>query len=374
MGSEIVGLDEFGQRWQRAVDLTLDIVAVLRRTCRPRMAKRDLQFGNFVCKMGPSSNMLDMGDWPILIFQKGTERIRGRGEKRVRWLFHDVQLVDLGDDVYGVAFEFVKDWTFRSDQHLDPLTGEMVTRPSTYPTSPSALCLLVLNTHWLVYYPKTAYPPSMQELAATCEYLLRRVRDDAIAAEARKQPHGERRRRREDLEKKWPPPTVDIVPLATADELDAVIAKFKKIKSFTVRILSPNPSTYKSGKELYEILDAQREAAAASNAQLVYKGPELKKELVREEAADLISNPNVALGINGEDEDGNKLAQTKDAVSVRVPPDFEPGAPKEIAPDMYKALERVTEFYKIADDGRQHAAEIAAKAKALYERASKWFI
>jgi hypothetical protein len=41
---------------------------------------------------------------------------------------------------------------------------------------------------------------------------------------------------------------------------------------------------------------------------------------------------------------------------------------------MYKALERVTEFYKIADDGRQHAAEIAAKAKALYERASKWFI
>jgi hypothetical protein len=177
----------------------------------------------------------------------------------------------------------------------------------------------------------------------------------------------------EELERKLPPPTVEIVPLASTDELDNVIARFKTIRSFTVRVLAPNPSRYKSGGELYDILDAQREAAAASNAQLVYKGPELKRDLVREESAALIGNPTVALSISGEDSDGNKLKQTKEAVSVRVAPEFEPGPPIEIAPEMYDALKTVTDVYKIVDEGKEHAAAVVARVRNLYEMFTKWF-
>ena len=111
-----------------------------------------IEFANFICKFGDSTNMLNLASEvvvPAFINHDVVYEFMSS-----RYFLYNTHLVSLdyeGGDVLCMVGTFIQTSTIKSEQIFDEEKG-LVPHPQEMPTATSAVFVLVLNTHKLLYY------------------------------------------------------------------------------------------------------------------------------------------------------------------------------------------------------------------------------
>ncbi len=303
-----------------------------------RSRKHHLEFANFICRFGDHYELLDLAaEIVIPAFFSGDKRKRGKNT----YVFLNPSLIDLGDGHSGIAFEFVKSTYLESEQIFDDTNDTLRERNERIESAPSAIVLLILTTHRLVYMPKTRYAPSLGEFAATAQILINRHRDGYIDRLAKEVPRNERTVRRLELWKQIPRATIEVVPLASGLSIQESLRRFSVIKKLTITLVKPNSELdYDS---FFAQLRARGEEVHATRTRVEHANQDgLDKVAAAKEVGSAAKDGNSRTKIEGLDQEKHKLTQEEADLKFRQPVDFEPGDVVDTAKEMFHTFATLT--------------------------------
>jgi hypothetical protein len=135
--------------------------------------KHELEFANFILKFGQEGVLLDYVEEIVIpaFMQKG-ERSYGR----TKHFFHHVEILNLGESeelVPCIVGRYIKNTVVSREQVYDEEGQELIKDNESLNTSPSAIFILILNNHRLIYFSETSYSPSLRSFQLTVAKLLR---------------------------------------------------------------------------------------------------------------------------------------------------------------------------------------------------------
>lgn len=312
--------------------------------------KYPVHYANFVCHFG-EAELLDYLDEIIVpAFTAGGVRTFKDG----RYLLNSVEVLNLGTakahPELAICGRFIKDMVVRSEQRYDPRTETVVPDNKMMETAPSALFVLLLASHKLIYLSETAHAPGLDSFRSTVASFLGRARlayiDDvqrrwALEAlsdeETARFPaidkadasNGEdeaveiasiedgvpKKLTKKRLRELLPPVELEIVALSNDEELRAFVARFKTLQSATLRLVKPNSEL--DNDDFLENVREKADAVGAQTSSLVYKNPDgLDKEQIVEQFEAAASDGNTEIKLDGKDEVGQTLRGSNNEFKV----------------------------------------------------------
>jgi len=150
------------------------------------MAKKTLnmEMGNLICRFGQNKVLLDLAE--EIVFPSFFDKKLSRSYDKTSFFFDDVNFVNLNnndsENVIGIAGRFIKDTTLKREQVYEKGKG-LIKDVETMRSSPSAIFLLILNYHRLIYVKETADAPSKESFGSTLLTFLREKRRCFIDSE-----------------------------------------------------------------------------------------------------------------------------------------------------------------------------------------------
>ncbi len=146
-----------------------------------------LEYYNLHCKFG-EYNLLDFAQEFVLpTFEDKTMR---RETKSGTYFLHDVELVPLFDANSGtptsntrllaIAGRLIKDTTVERLQIFDVEEDKLVQDEQTLRSAPSAIFVLILNNHKLLYLRETYDAPAPATFGLTLQTLINRKRHEYL--------------------------------------------------------------------------------------------------------------------------------------------------------------------------------------------------
>jgi hypothetical protein len=303
--------------------------------------KYHLEFANFICKFDDK----DLADYLDTIFLPAMKSgdIRRRGNATYHILHPTI--VNLGDGNTGLAFEFVKNQLLESVQRLEG--NEVYPESNWIKSAPSAIVVIILNTHRLVYMPKTKYAPTMQELRATCEILINKFRVQLIESLMEEGERGKKSELRAQLRLQYPRADVKIVPLTSNLSIAGSLRQFKVIDKLSITLVTPN-----NDLDLDDFFSNVRKTGndvGAKTTTLVHESKDeagLKKPPAVKEIKAATQQGNALVEVKGKGQDDSPLTQTNEDLKFKQRATFEPST------DLKKnAKEMVAQFSTLINSG-----------------------
>jgi hypothetical protein len=144
-----------------------------------------VSFANFICKFGDDKNLLDVAESIVLPAFLDVENLQPRSYQDTKYFLFQTQLLNLGDEknpMLAIAGRFVKDTTLRREQIFSPTLG-LIKKTGKLDSSPSAIFVLLLNNHKLIYYPETAFAPTLSSFRSTAYSYIRQSQKIFVDAE-----------------------------------------------------------------------------------------------------------------------------------------------------------------------------------------------
>lgn len=295
--------------------------------------KHHLEFGNFICKFDDKDLVDHLKEIVLPALMSGETRRYGRSTYHLL----NPQIVDLGDNNVGLAFEFVKNQVLQSVQQLDKSRNEVFPVNEWLESAPSSMVLLILNTHRLVFMPKTKFAPTMKELATTCEILINRFRQRFIDAEVKLGERGSKADLRAQMEFEYPRAEVKIVPLTSSFSISGALRQFKVIDKLSITLVATN-----NDMDLDGFFSGVRQAGdnvGARTTKLEHDAKDaegLKKGPAAKEVKAATQQGNAQVTVRGKGQDDSPLTQTNDDLKFKQPAAFKPSTDvKENAKEMF---------------------------------------
>jgi hypothetical protein len=292
------------------------------------MSSKFICIANFTCRFGERV-LLDLAEDVVLpaFLRENIRKARGS-----EYFFADQSIVSIdGGRVVAIAGRFVKRTQLRREQFYDEHIGELVRQPSTMPSAPSALFVLVLNTHRLIYCPETNYPPSVESFALLSRKLLVLEHDKFL----RRKQHEARETQRitlKALREEYPVPSVSVVPVAGSTELREFIDRYSTLKFAQVELLDVNDELDNEG--FFRAVRARKNAASAKSTKIVHANKDgLAREAVYEQLEGPALQGTARIVLRGVDQHGAKINGDNENFTMRLPapPDM-PEEPAAAAP------------------------------------------
>ncbi|MBT2119833.1 hypothetical protein KK141_22545 [Dyella sp. LX-66] len=309
---------------------------------------RTLELGNLVCRFGDQV-LLDFLDEVVIPAFKDSGLSRKRGN--TEYFLLGVQIANLGvhggETYKGIAGRIVKNTRLIREQVYDKAAGLTRSR-KTLRTAPSSIFVLILNQHRLLYMKEMVDSPSMSEFRSTMlsffKYKHGELTDreyEALKEDERGMPWGEKTSRIEFL-RKYPRPTLEIIPLSSGEDIDVFIDRYATIKY--VEFLFKDRNDEVDDASFYEALQKKQEALG--DAKLRFSDREgLPKEKVKSEVAAATESGNQRVIISGVDTGGDKLVGNNDDFKIKKPVEALVGGIKDAAKSMF------TSFMELVADG-----------------------
>ncbi|EKU52556.1 hypothetical protein ACINWC323_2256 [Acinetobacter sp. WC-323] len=189
------------------------------------------ELANFVCKFN-NHNLVDMLHEIILPAFTIEDSWK---VKRGVFFFQSVNVIQLPnnkEETFAIVGRFIRDTRLTSTQVYDYETKELKSQKSSIQTSPSAIFVLILNNHRLIYLKETPHAPTLEMFKDTCQTFFRRQTKqyiETLPQEARK-----------DFIKTYGLPDVTITPLNTRESLEEFLNQYKKIESIRITLKKRN--------------------------------------------------------------------------------------------------------------------------------------
>lgn len=316
---------------------------------------RPVSFANFICKFGEETNLLDVAEQIILpAFLKSNE-FRPRSFSDTRYFFHEPSLVNLGTESAPqlvIAGRLIKDTTLRREQIFSEEKG-LIRTLGSLESSPSAIFVLILNNHKLVYCPETAHAPSLASFRSTAYSYIRQaqnkfIKDTYEDLNARREAEIEQglnpspKVTKKDLWDTYPIPTLDVVPIPSDLSLAEFVRRYSRLTSISLRVLQTNSELDNS-----KLIDAARTTGTklgATNTQVTHSAGNKQEGLNRTEAVSQLravaTTGNVEVKLSGIDQSGNKLVGNNEEFKLRVYVESVSRNIKTAAAELVGALDR----------------------------------
>jgi hypothetical protein len=315
------------------------------------MAKKKfpVHYANFVCHFG-DAELIDYLDEIVLpaFLSDGV-----RTFKDGKYFFHSPQLLNLGSgkniSELAICGRFVKDMVVRSEQRYDAATDSVLPDNQRMETAPSAIFVLLLAPHKLIYLLETANAPGLESFRSTVSSFLGRERRKYIEDLQKRSVTGaltEKESTRflvngaeelsdvangalvgslddvspKKLAKKrlsvlLPPADLEVVALSNDESLRAFVSRFKTLQSATLRLVKPNSEV--DNDDFLATVRVKADAVGSETASLIYKNPEgLIKSQVVKQFETAASEGNTEIRLDGKDETGQILRGSNDEFKV----------------------------------------------------------
>jgi hypothetical protein len=295
--------------------------------------KYPVHYANFICHFG-NAELLDYLQEIVLPAFKS---LGSRKFKDVKYFFHSVQVLDLGEvsgpPEMAICGTFVKDMVVRSEQRYDATTKSLVTDNQKMETAPSATFVLILASHKLIYLSETGKAPGLTSFRSTVYNFLGaarlryikdvydRTKTDSLSVEELKRftKIGEKGEltglNKTALSLAIPQAELEIVALSSDESLRAFVQRFKTLQSATLRLVKPNSEL--DSDEFFAALRDKGNDVGSATSTLTYRNSEglIKPAVVAQlEAAALEGNTEITL--DGVDLTGQKLRGSNDEFKV----------------------------------------------------------
>lgn len=308
------------------------------------MARRSqMEIANFICKFGADLNLVDFAEEIVVPAFMAGDRRRTYGA--TEYFFLDQALVELAPPgTAGIVGRFVKNTVLRSEQRFESDKG-LLQLEEELPSAPSALFLLALGGHKLLFLPETSHPPTLKSFESTARHFLQQERRDyvkrVLATRLEEHARGlhEQRPTRKAVEREVPAPQVDVIPISGREELRAFIDRFARIRSVELRLVPTNDEI--DNEQLIRDLRESKAAVGAQTTKLIHQSREgLSKDGVFDQVNAAALQGNSEIRVNGDDSAGGQIAGDNHEFRLRVPVEHVEGAAPDTAAKMYSAYER----------------------------------
>lgn len=279
---------------------------------------RPVQFANFVCRFG-HFEMLDLSE--EIVIPAFLENLT-RTYHETKYFLHGVEILNLGrtasDLEPAICGRIVKDTVLRSQQVFSD--GELVRANGRMESSPTAVFILLLKSHKLIYFSEFPGAPSLDVFRSTILQFIKRKRVDYINsafAAAKLIPVEtaiDAHLTKVELNEQFPLPTLEVLPLTNEENLDQFIKRFKTLQRVTIRMIKPNNEV--NPNKFFDDVRTASENVGADHTNLVFANSEglTKTKTTRQIHGALDGNAVVSL--SGIAENGSKLSGTNEDFKV----------------------------------------------------------
>ncbi|WP_155616495.1 hypothetical protein [Xanthomonas translucens] len=330
---------------------------------------RDLELANLVCRFGDKVLLDHFHE----IVRPALFDNRTREYGSATYFFSGVELVLLGNDdkdrpLVGVAGRIIKDGQVRREQVYKE--GGLVKDHRTMQSSPSAIFLLMLHNHRLIYVKETTGAPDKATFRSTLLSFLKSARAAHIKGLYKKidELHPTRKKRREEKEKvdeNYQLPTLQLIPLATQGSVEEFVGKYDVLKRIKITYRATNDENPMGA--FFAQLRKNKDALGSDSASVVQvsKGGLDKEEAIHQITAAAGEGVN-AVDLSGTDEGGDTLIGNNDSFQVKKPINNLSNVPATAAHELYSS------FSELVDEGLIKLDKVRAdtmkKITAIYDR------
>lgn len=314
--------------------------------------KHAVHYANFVCHFGPAELLTYLEEIVIPAFLEPRQRIFKEG----KYFFHDAQVLDLGtqpgQSEMAICGRFIKDMVVRSEQRFDPETQTLRRSIQQMETAPSAIFVLLLASHKLIYLSETGSAPGMESFRSTVSNFLGQARtayvndvvdrareaplvaDEAVMFQARDETGNIERLTKQRMYELIPRPELELVPLSNEESLRSFVNRFATLQSASIRLVRPNSEI--DSEDFFEALRDKAEKVGSETSSLVYKNPDgLEKTEIVAQLEVAASDGNTEINLAGKDASGQKLRGSNHEFKVVSFIEGQLGAVKDTARAMW---------------------------------------
>lgn len=264
--------------------------------------KRDIamEAANFTLKFG-GANLLDYLEEIVLPAFLG-ERVRRYAD--TRYFFTNVTLTEI-QGVVCLVGRFVKDVMLHSEQRF--IKGEIVQDERKMQSSPSAVFVLMLDTHRVIFGKETKHPPTLQNFEGTAIRFLKDAHKEYIERLYNEADEEGRKVTKVGLLKEHPYPELQVVPLSSEGDINSFIKRFAKLQRVQYTFTPRNDEADNAGF-FFDSAQEQQAVVGSKTLTITHTNKEgLDKSSVTEEVAAATAQGNQVVKLTGLDKAGDKL-------------------------------------------------------------------
>jgi len=332
-----------------------------------------MELANLICKFGEKQVLVDQLNEIVLpaFFDVSLKRKYGK----TAYFFDEVKLVVLSEssddeEVIGIAGRFIRDGMLYRDQVFESGEGLVQDRDSMR-TSPSAIFLLVLNNHRLIYAKEVSGAPSKEQFRSTLQSFLRRKRSSLVAKEIASQLAAEAdvglRRKREiklNIEASVGVPKVDLVRLTSEEGIESFVDKFEILK--TLEIVLKDRNDENDNDEFFDDLQRRKDAIKSTKSSVRHTNTKgLSKDAAVTEIAEATAQGNQIVSVSGTDDAGDSISGNNEKFQIRKELASLSAKPKKAAKKLYAS------FLGLISDGTIQVPQTPDKARQAIARIDK---
>lgn len=301
------------------------------------MAGREysLELANFVCKFG-EQNLVDYL-WEIVLPAFSDKALQRKYGNKA-YFFTDVTLVYVGpetDRKLAIVGRFIKDTLLEREQlYVD---GALITDHKELKSSPSSVFLLILDVHRLLFIKETQYAPSLEQFeTAIIQFLqekhtqfITKLHQAAVALPIRPSDA--------ELRQKHRFPSLQIIPLSSAQSIESFVRKYDVLRSVTYVFADRNDE--QDNDAFFDAVQRQRDSVGSDKTKIIHHSTDgLDKEHVINEVQSATKQGTQHVKLSGKDPNGNKLDGDNKSFTLRKKVNIEQKDPISIAGSLFQAF------------------------------------
>lgn len=313
------------------------------------MPKKELnmEFGNFICRFGGSKVLIDLVD--EIVFPSFFDTDLSRTYGKTSYFLYDVNLVNLtktkNRPILGIMGRIIKDTTLEREQIFEEGKG-LVKDSSAIRSSPSAIFLLLLNNHRLIYLKETKDAPSKETFGHTVLNFMRDKHKLFIDQqyELLNDNDKEERITKKELTKKFPRPSLEIIALTSDESIENFVRKYDLLKTIEIKFSDRNDET--DNDPFFEQLQKRKDAIGSQTSSIKHHNKDgLEKDEAIKEIQEAAEQGNQFIQLTGIDGEGDKLKGNNEKFQLKKTIDGLTGNIEDDAPKLYAS------FISLVNDG-----------------------
>ena len=273
-----------------------------------------VEFANFVCKFG-DNNLLDLAK-DIVIPSFFCKEKRTYGD--TRFIFNDVQLINV-NGLGLLAGRIIKDTLLKRDQIYDDEKG-IIKNSSSLESAPSAIFVLILNNHKLIYFDETSYAPKITEFRNTIKKFINNKWVDYINERHSEYKRLNIKKKKSEVKEEVGKPDINIIPLQDEEDLSDFIQQLHRVNRLILSIYKRNDEYDED--EFIDGISKSHNVLGSNKTELTYSaGVKDSQGLFKNHIMKIIGPPIkkgfITIKLEGIDQNGLVVKRISDEIKAR---------------------------------------------------------
>ena len=318
----------------------------------------NMEMANLVCRFGSEKVLLDLEE--EIVLPSFFDDLMIRTYDKTSYFFFDVEavrFVEKDETIVGIAGRFIKDTTLEREQIFDRKKG-LVQDSGSMRSSPSAIFLLILNNHRLIYVKETKDAPSKETFRSTLLNFIRSKHKLFINKQYENYKSDGEKVTKKSLCEKFPTPSLELIPLTSDESIEAFVRNYETLKYIEISLSDRNDEI--DDDPFFEQLQKRKDYLGSDKSVIQHRNSKgLDKEKAISEIGEATAQGNQKVKLNGVDADGDVLRGNNEEFQLRKPLESLNKVPSKAAQKLYDT------FKSLIDDGLVKVPPTSEKAKKI---------